>query len=122
MELCEPRRSSTPNIGHCYLTARLPARRGYSCYASPNDIHISEKLRNCFGSRTKNGPSAKASGRGTGSHVESGRGIVVICTRGWSPVSSARVHVLASNGSGDGATRVLARSAISDERAYALRP
>ena len=70
--------------------------------------------------RTKNGPSAKTSGRGTGGHVESGRGIAVICTRGWSPVSSARV--LASNGSGDEATRVLARSAIRDERAYALRP
>ena len=27
------------------------------------------------GSRTKNGPSAKSSGRGTGSHVASGRGL-----------------------------------------------
>ena len=37
----------------------------------------------------------------------SGRGLAVICTRGWGPVSSARV---------------LACSAISDERAYAQRP
>ena len=59
------------------------------------------------GSRTKNGPSVKTSRRGTGSHVVSGLGLAVICTRGWGPVSSARV---------------LARSAISDECAYVQRP
>ena len=37
----------------------------------------------------------------------SGRSLAIICTRGWGPVSSARV---------------LARGAISDERAYAQRP
>ena len=58
-----------------------------------------------MGSRTKNGPSVKSSGRGTGRRV-SGRGRAVIYTRGWGPVSSARV---------------VTRCAISDERAYARR-
>ena len=59
-----------------------------------------------MGSRTKNGPSVKSSGRGTRSHVVSGRGRAVIYTRGWGHVSSARI---------------VARCAISDERAYAQK-
>ena len=65
------------------------------------------QLENKAGSRTKNGPSVKSSGRGTGSHVVSGRGRAVIYTRGWGPVSS---------------THIIARCAISDERAYAQMP
>ena len=49
----------------------------------------------------------KSSKRGTGSHVVSRRGRAVIYTRGWGPVSSARI---------------VARCAIGDERAYALMP
>ena len=59
-----------------------------------------------MGSRTKNGPSVKSSGRGTESHVVSRRGRAVNYTRGWGPVSSARI---------------VARCAISDERAYAQK-
>ena len=42
------------------------------------------------GSRTKNGPSAKSSGRGTGSHMASGRGLAITWTLGWGLVPSAR--------------------------------
>ena len=59
-----------------------------------------------MGSRTKNGPSVKSSGRGTGCHVVSERGRAVIYTRGWGPVSSGRI---------------VARCAISDESAYAQK-
>ena len=46
--------------------------------------------------RNKERPLGETSGHGTESHVESGRGIAVIFTRGWGPVSSTRVLAVQS--------------------------
>ena len=92
---------STPDLGiHAYMHVSCVKKSYFASFGS-------KKYPFFVGSRTKNGPSVKSSGRGTGSHVVSGRGRAVIYTRGWGPVSSARI---------------VARCAISDERAYTQLP